>query len=112
HHGEQGIHAVQRFGFHGNAQHGKRGLGGGHTGEVRGAAGGGDDDFQAAPNGGGGVFKKEVRGAVRGDHLHVMRHAQFRELLGRVLHGFPVRLAAHDDADQRFVCCICHGGRI
>ena len=47
HHGEEGIHPVQRFGFHRHAEHGQNRLGRDDTGQVSCSAGSGDDHLQA-----------------------------------------------------------------
>src|SRR2546429_9396726 len=65
--------------------------------------GGGDNYFEAAVGCGGGVFKKAVGRAVCGDNLCLKGNFEVLELFGSVLHGFPVGLAAHDNADQRFL---------
>lgn len=38
---------------------------------------------------------------MRRDYLDFMRHSQLFQLRSGVLHRFPVRLAAHNDADER-----------
>ena len=72
----------------------------GHAGQVGGAAGAGHDHLQPARLGAGGVGHHALGRAMGGDDAGLERHAQRFEGLGGVAHGRPVRLAAHDQADQ------------
>ena len=38
----------------------------------------------------GGIVEQQVGSAVRGDHLHFMRHAKFRKQIRSHAEGFPV----------------------
>src|SRR4029453_8784260 len=60
-----------------------------------------DEDLEPARLGGARVLEEKVRGAVRGDHPHLVRHPEPLERLGGVAHGLPVGGGAHDDADGR-----------
>ena len=96
----KGIHPVQRLRFHRHPQNGQTGFRGGHARQMRRAARRGDDDFQAARRRAGGIFKKQVRRAMGRDDLGLIRDAQFIQLVGGVLHRFPIRLASHDEAHE------------
>ena len=37
---------------------------------------------------------------MRRNHAGLVRHAEFLQELGGVLHGVPIRLGAHDHADD------------
>ena len=99
---EQRIHAFQRLAFDGNAEHRQNRVRGGHAGQMGRAARAGDDDFEAALGCSGSVFGQQLRRAMRGDDALLMRHAELGEHFARMAHGFPIGLAAHDDADERF----------
>lgn len=64
-----------------------------------------DDAFQAIVGGGCGKFNQPAGGPVGGDDFAIMGYFQRRQYVRRALHRFPIRLAAHDDADQnlRFI---------
>ena len=98
--GEQRVESLQRFGFHRHAEHGQRSFRRAHARQMRRAARAGDDDFQPAPRRLLRVFEQPIRRAMRGDDLRLERHAEFFELRGGVLHGFPVGLGTHDEADE------------
>ena len=68
---------------------------------MRRAAGPGDDDFQAVGPRRLGIVDQPVRRAVGADDPGFERHIERRQRFGRRLHGRPVRLAAHDDPDDR-----------
>ncbi len=102
HDGKQRVHAVERFRLHRHAQHGQRRLGRRHARQVSGAAGAGNDDLEPARARGGGVFEQQVGRAMGGDHPHFVRDAELLQHLGGGAHRLPVRLRAHDDADERF----------
>src|SRR6185503_1078460 len=97
----EGIYAVQGLALDGHAQDRQPRLGGGHARQVCGAAGAGDDDLDATALGAGGVLEEEVGRAVRRDYPGLIGHLQEVQDVGGVLQGLPVRLGAHDDADQR-----------
>ena len=73
----------------------------GHAGQVGGAAGAGDDDPEPCRLGALGEGDEAVGRAVGGDDAGVVGDAERVERLGRVAHGRPVGLAAHDDGDGR-----------
>jgi hypothetical protein len=60
-----------------------------------------DDDFEAARFRTFGKGIKPLGRAMRRNDLRLKRHAEFRQNVGGVFHRRPVRLAAHDDADER-----------
>src|SRR6266436_9542872 len=60
-----------------------------------------DDDAQAALVSGHGVFLQIMRRTMRGNHPALAAKAKFRTGLGSGLHGRPIRVTAHDDADNR-----------
>ena len=45
--------------------------------------------------------------AMRRKHAALVRNVELREHLIGLAHGLPVRLAAHDDGDQRLSPCYC-----
>ena len=100
HDGEQRVEAVERLGLHGHAEHGQRRFRRRHAGQVRCAARAGDEDFEAASRRRRRILEHPVRRAVRGDDLGFVGHAERVELRSGVLHGLPVGLAAHDEADE------------
>ena len=58
----------------------------------------------------GRVLEQHVRGAVRGDHAHFVRHAERFQFRRCVLHGLPVGAGAHHDPHQWCVPCSGHVG--
>ena len=76
-------------------------MGGEHAAEVGGAAGRGDDHLEAARLGVSRVVKGEIRRAVGGDDAHVKSDAEGGQRVGGLLHQRPIRVAAHDDTDER-----------
>src|SRR5881394_4643543 len=74
---------------------------------MRRATRGSDDDFQSARHRGGKILKQGVGRALRGNRLRLPWHVELLQLRGAMLHDFPIRFAAHENADQRvrFVCC-------
>ena len=66
-----------------------------------GAARARDDDLEATIRGLLGVVDHDLGRAVRGDDAHLVGHAEFDEHVDRGLHHREVRVAAHDDADER-----------
>ena len=72
---------------------------------MRRAARAGDDAFQSAAGGGRSKLNQPAGGPVGGDNLAFVGYFQRRQYVRRALHCFPIRLAAHDDADQnlRFI---------
>lgn len=66
-------------------------------------AGTGDDHRQAALLGTRRVLTHPLGRAMGGDHAALVRHAKLREQISRMAHRLPVRLAPHDDADQRLL---------
>ena len=54
-----------------------------------------------------GVLAHPVRGAMRGDNAPLVRDAELVEDFDSRAERIPVRLAAHNDANERFF----HGGR-
>ena len=98
---KQAVHALKTVGFDRHAEHRQRRPGGAHAGQMRGAAGAGDDHLQTAFAGlpwhnraTGPACDAPRRSASRAALPDVQR-------LRRMAHGGPVRLAAHDDADDR-----------
>ncbi len=59
-----------------------------------------DDDFQTTAGGHLGIFVKALGGAVSADHARLVGNAELGQHVRRVTHGFPVGLAAHDNADE------------
>ena len=76
HDGEQRIHAIQRLRLHRHAQHRQCGLRGRHARQMRRAAGAGDDGLESARARAGGIFKQQIRRAVRRNHPHLVRYAE------------------------------------
>lgn len=60
----------------------------------------GNDDLEAPRFGLFGIRKEQVGGAVGRNHPHLVGHLELLQRLRGVLHGLPVRLGAHDDANQ------------
>ena len=103
----EGIDSAEGFGLDGDADDGKRGEAGDHTGEMGGTAGGGDDDFESASSSGFGVLKHGVGGAVGADDFDFVGDAEGFEGFGGGKDRFEVAFTAHDDADNRV-----HGYRL
>jgi hypothetical protein len=101
HDGEQRVDPAQDLRLDRHAEHGEDRLGRAHAGQMRRAAGAGDDHLEAAPLGLRGVLEQQVRRAMRGHDARLERHAERFERECGVLHGLPIRLRAHDDADER-----------
>ncbi len=74
---------------------------------MRRATGTGDDDFEAACARGAGVFEQQIRRAMRRDDAGLERDAETLQRVGGGLERVPIRLRAHDDADQRFHAADC-----
>ena len=66
---------------------------------MRGAAGAGDDRLETARARLLRVFKEQIRGAVGGDDAGLEGNAEVLEDNGSGLHGGPVGIGTHDDAD-------------
>ena len=62
----------------------------------------GDEHFQTAGGSRSGVFGQQMRRPMRGNNARLMGDAELGKRLRCIGHGGPIRLAAHDDADQRF----------
>ena len=77
--GEEGVEALEGFGFDGDAEDGENGFCGGHAGEMRGAAGSRDNDFDTALFGVGGVIEEQIRGAMGGNYFRFMWNTEVRE---------------------------------
>ena len=75
---------------------------------MRGPARSGNDHLDAPLLRRGEVFHQRVGGAVGGDRLGFPRDAEVVEFLRGVGHHAPIRLAPHQDADQRFLNFCCH----
>jgi len=63
------------------------------------AAGTGDDGFEAPACGGLGVAEHVVGHAVGGNDARLKADTKLLENLDCVLHGVPIRVGTHDDAD-------------
>ena len=70
-------------------------------GQMGGAAGAGDDHLEPAAGGRRRVLGHQRRRAMRRDDFRLVRHAERVQDFGGMPHRVPVRLAAHDDADER-----------
>ncbi len=82
-------------------------------GQMRRAARAADDDFQSARDRAGNIFFQPVRIAMRGNDFGFGGDAEFRQRIGGGFHRRPVRIAAHQNADERFVRMIrLHAGKI
>ena len=99
---QQGVQAFERFAFNRHADYRQRRVAGNHAGQMCSAAGSGDDDSDASAFGGLGVARHFVGSAMGGDDFRFEGHGEFAADFGRGLHGGPVGIAAHDDADEWF----------
>ena len=97
---QQGIHAIECFAHHRNAEYRQSRFGGEHAGKVCGAAGAGDYGSQPTRFGIFGITEQQVGRAVGGDHPHFVRNAEGFQMLDGVLHGIPVTSGAHHHANQ------------
>ena len=97
---QQRIEAFQGGALDRHAEDRQRRVGGGHAGQVRGAARARDQDLQAPARRGRGVLGHPARGAVGRDDPALVGDAELDQRFRGVPHGLPVRLAAHDDADE------------
>ena len=68
---------------------------------MRSAAGTGDDDLEARRLGALGECDQPVRRTVGRDDARLMGYAERGQRFGGVAHGFPVRLASHNNGDGR-----------
>ena len=68
---------------------------------MRRATGRRDDDLEPAVLRGGGVLEHPIRRAVRGNDSYFVWNFERRQQLRCDTHVLEVRLAAHDDADNR-----------
>ena len=103
HGGEQGVQTVHGATLHGHADHGERGVARDDAGQVGGQARGADEHLKAAAFGLGRVGGGAVGGAVRAHDVGFKGDAELLEHAHATLHGAPIGVAAHDDADQRIV---------
>ena len=62
----------------------------------------GDNHAQAALVSGARILRQIVRSAMRRDHLHIMSNPEFTARISGPLHRRPIRVAAHDDANDWF----------
>ena len=85
----------------GHAEHGQDRVGGHHARQVRGPARSRDDHLEPAPLGPARVLRHPRGRAVRRHDGALVGHAEARQHLVGVAHRLPVRLAPHDDGDQR-----------
>src|SRR3546814_6789620 len=69
-------------------------------------AGAGDHHLETSSAGGVGIAVETLGRAMRRDDADLMGNAEPRQGFRRMAHGFPVRLAAHHDADGR--CAAVH----
>ena len=99
HDGVEQIHACQRLGFDGDAEHRKLRHRCGHARQMRRAAGTRDDDLVAGRLRALGKREQPVRRTVRRHDALVAVDPEFPQRLGGVPHGVPVGLASHDDGD-------------
>ena len=99
---EQRVEAAERVAVHRHAEHRQERLGCDDARQMSRQAGRRDDHFQAALLGRLHVFRDQFRRPVRRGHFCFVRNIEFIEYLGRRLHRFPIRLRAHQDADERF----------
>src|SRR5471030_167256 len=97
--GEQRIQTLQGAAFHRHAQYRQAGHAGHHARQMRGAAGACDDRPQASRRGPFGIVRHAVGGAMGRDDAGLIAYPQRIQHMGRGLHGRPIGLAAHDDAD-------------
>jgi hypothetical protein len=83
---------------------------------MSGAAGAGDDQLEALRLRAAGEIIKTVGRSVGGDDSSFIGNGEPVQRLGGMAHGLPVRLAAHDNGNQRLLLCghvsIFGGGRI
>ena len=100
--GQQRVDAAQGLGRHRYAQHGHRGLGRGHSGQVCCTARTGNDGLEPALARRSGVFEQQVGRAMRRDDPHLVRDRQAIERVGGPLHRLPVGRRSHDDPDEGF----------
>src|SRR6266540_6606642 len=75
---------------------------------MRGASSTRDDHFEAPTDGSGRVFGNHGRSAMGRHDVGLMRDVELGEDDVGLAHALPVRLASHDDADQR--ARFRHGG--
>src|SRR5579872_2543933 len=68
---------------------------------MRGAACAGDDDLESGGLRAFGEGEQPLRSAVGGHDVLFASHAECVQRFGGVTHGFPVRLASHDDGYWR-----------
>ena len=99
---QQGVHAAQRGRGQRHAQHRQRRLRRGHAGQRRGQPGAGDQHLEAAVPGRLAVFGEPIRRPVGRDRVDLVGDAERVEGRRCVRHQFPVRVGAHQDADQWF----------
>ena len=96
---QQAVLARQRLAGDRHAEHGQRGEGRGHAGQVRSPPAPAMITLRPRALARLGVVVEALGRAVRGDHLGLVGDAQLIEHVGGALHGRPVGQAAHDDAD-------------
>jgi hypothetical protein len=65
-----------------------------------------DDHFDSALFGGGSVLEEQIRSAVCGHDLGLVRDTESIEGLRGVLHGVPIGLGAHYQTNERIRQCI------
>ena len=100
HGGEKRVEALEGGALHRNPQHGEEGVRGHHAGQVRGATRRGNQHLDTPRVRGTHVLHGGAGGAVRGEHAALVIDSEAGQGVARVLHGLPVRLAAHQDAHE------------
>lgn len=98
---EKRIEPAKRAAFHWNAEHRKRGVGCGHTGQMRRHPGTADDDFHTPRLGAFDKTQMALRGPMRGNHQGLVGNAQSVKSISGAFHRVPIGRAPHDD---RYFC--------
>ena len=91
HHGQERVEPAELPEHDGHADHGQRGDGGQHAGQVRGHAGPGDEDPEPPPVGITGELQGVVGGAVGREHADLDRYAELAQRLDGAVHHRPHR---------------------
>ena len=98
---QQRIHALQRLALDRHAEHGHSVFAATIPGRCAAPPAPAMITCKPARLGARRIFHHPLRRAVRRDDLRFVRYVEERQHLGRMAHGLPVGLTAHDDADQR-----------
>src|SRR5438034_666406 len=88
-----------------NSDDRQRGFGGGDSSEMSGTSGAGDNHLQSSFACGSYILESSMGLTVRAIHPNLIWNFELLQDLRGFLHDRKIRVAAHDNADERFHLC-------